>query len=416
MFFFCSDHDGKQPTILIDLKELAHTFCAKDEVGIVLGGRYKKYNGMLKRFLDEMHRINVKLVFFMAGNTLSDSNQPLFRTHIEKKYIKGIELYDAIDNGTDLIKYLHEKNAFSPDIRMTLPFSYNMQKLCHQFGEIYTNYQCHNSEMAYYISKHPKDVLAIITNDTDFLAFDGDFQYWSANDLHLINLDCVRYCRDKVRSKLDLNSMQLQLVSALSGHDFLPREYVVPFWAKLAELYGKRGPRIENLATYVKQLEIQPVKSLKYKVHYDLERISHDVFGEDYTRDKLDGIAKCLRYYGTVIHPKTEKNAFMKCSKVNSPFIYTLAGYNIFNIKDIDYIDYRNVKSKNYSELIVPVLAKLCGILNTENCNSRVISMKFAHDEPCKQERVPFVYPPSKIVLFLNFAFIQSSIIKKYFL
>lgn len=399
LFFICSDHEGKQPTIVIDLKELPHTLGAKDEIGIILGGRYRKYNAMIKTFLDQLKAVNAKLVFFSVGKKLSDTIE-IFILHNEKKYIKYLSLLDTIENGNELSRYLRNKNKFAPDIRMTLPIYFNSNKICRQYGELKVTYVCHNKEIAEFISKNADEILAIITNDTDFLAFDGDFQFWSARDLHLTKLDCVRYSKDKLKSKLDLNLEQLHLVSALSGHDYLPREYVEPFWRKLAEEYGKKGPRIENLARYAKNQTMLQNSVGSNGVLFDVKQISQDVFGDNFSEEQTNGILNILRYYGSSVgKTPIEKNPFLKFCKENNAFMYKLATDTVYNIKDIEYIDYRNYISKNYAELIVPVLMKMCGILYKDDRikrKTRIICMKFAHDEPFKLVHANVIYPSSK--------------------
>lgn len=403
VFFFsfslCSDHGGKQPTIVIDLKELSHILGAKDEIGIILGGRYSKYNAMTKRFLDQLKAINAKLVFFSVGKKLNDTTE-MFILHSEKKYVKYLSLLDTIENGNDLTAYLRNKNKFAPDIRMTLPINFNLNKICRQYGELKVTYVCHNKEIAEFLSKNTDEILSIITNDTDFLAFDGDFQFWSANNLHLTKLDCVRFCKVKLKSKLNLGPEQIHLVSALSGHDYLPREYVEPFWSKLAQEYGKKGPRIENLARYVKNLPMLPKGLGSNDVVFDVKQISQEVFGEHFSEEQMNGILNILRYYGSSVDKTSNvKSPFLKFCKENGPFLYKLATDTVYNIKDIEYIDYRNYKSKNYAELIVPILMKMCGILYKDDRSkprTRIICMKFAHDEPFKLVHANVIYPKCK--------------------
>lgn len=91
-------------------------------------------------------------------------------------------------------------------------------------------------------------------------------------------------------------------------------------------------------------------------------------------------------------------NLFLKYFKQRNIFLYKLATDDTFNVKDIDYIDYRNYKSKSYAELIIPILKKICGILYKDNTNRpdvRKICMKHAHDEPFKVTEEEIIYPSS---------------------
>ena len=60
---------------MIDLKEMPHIFVQRDEIGVILGGRFDHYNKMLKQFLEKLAKTKAKLVFFMAGKKYTDDLQ-----------------------------------------------------------------------------------------------------------------------------------------------------------------------------------------------------------------------------------------------------------------------------------------------------------------------------------------------------
>ena len=100
--------------------------------------------------------------------------------------------------------------------------------------------------------------------------------------------------------------------------------------------------------------------------------------------------------------------------------MYKLVTDDIFNIRDIDFIDFRNFRSKSYAELIVPILMKLCGILLKDNKRrpiTREICVKHAHDEPFKVTEETIIYPRSKTFLeYFNFYFIFVSFFRVFLL
>lgn len=80
-------------------------------------------------------------------------------------------------------------------------------------------------------------------------------------------------------------------------------------------------------------------------------------------------------------------------------FIYKLLTDEFHLITDISFIDYRDYRSKNYAELIVPLLQKVFGILHAnefQRPREQAICMKYTHEEQYKVQKEAIVYPPSR--------------------
>lgn len=141
---------------------------------------------------------------------------------------------------------------------------------------------------------------------------------------------------------------------------------------------------------------------MKDKITFDLKKIGHDVFGDDFSDEKLNCIKNGLECYDLEdFQQPINRNlsSFLRFCKTRDRFAYKLATDEIYNVKDITYMDFRNYKSKSYAELVIPLLMKMCGILFKDNARRptyRDICMKHAHDEPCKVTEETIVYPPGK--------------------
>lgn len=391
---FFRDHGG-DPTIIIDLKEAINIFVQRDETGVVLGGRYNIYNLKLKQLLAELKKTNAKLVFFFSAKKYTDQ-LTFFIPKREDDYINNLKILDAIDDGRDLKEFLAEKNRRSPDIRMPFAMEYNLKTIVQDFGELHINYVLHNQEIARYIKQHADEVLAVISNDSDFMAFEGDFQYWKANSLNFRELTCIRYCKNKLREKVGLDCHQMQLLSALCGSNYLPVYVITDFLNGLIEVSGCSS-KILNVAEYVKK---QPMQMIRNKPKYDLESISRDVFGKEYTVEQLNSIQNGLQCYDLEFSDGPAfTNGFLNFCKKREMFMYVLATDEVLKVKDIAFIDFRNYRSKTYCELIMPILMKLCGVLCGEKTRRpvvRKVCMKHAHDEPFRMTEENIIYPPSK--------------------
>lgn len=380
-----------------------------DEIGIVLGGRYDYYTKMFRQFLENFSKTGAKLVFFLPGRKYSDDLQ-FFIPRTEGDYMKTLSILDAIEEKSDLKQFLDDKNRISKDIRMELSFNYNLPKIVRKYGEMIVTYVRHNQEIAQYANKMSDSVLAVISNDTDFLAFDGEFEFWRATNINYKQMSTFRYNKTKLFSRLgfDYGATQLQMLSALCGSNYLPNYAISEFLTRLKDEntdVEKRGT-IWNVAEYVKR---QPVQLVKDKPAYDLKQISRDVFGDEYTPEQLNAIANQLACYDLNAlqdliqagnRSLAERNSFLKFCKTHNRFMYKMATDEIITIKDITFMDFRNFKSKTYAELIIPILMKICGVLLKETPRrpfSRQICMKHAHDEPSKLTEEKVIYPPSNL-------------------
>lgn len=431
---FSFSHHGSPPQILIDLKEIAHNFVQTDEIGLILGGRYDYYNKMLSMFLDNLKKTGAKLVFFMPGKKYTD-DLPFFIPKSEDNYAESLKILDEIEknsNRNSLQEMLKAKNKYSSDIRMELSFNYNLKKLVHRFtnvNDVHTNHIRHNQEIARYANEHADEVLAVISNDTDFLAFEGEFEYWRANGINYKQLTALQYDKQKLHERFDfeLGAFQMQLLSALCGSNFLP-VYTIRDWIDRLEESNNdplvRG-KILNVAAYVKCQE--PIDhDEKGKPIFDFEKISRDVFGEKFSEAQKNAITNCYASYNLDFEEEmsnsgyqdpAQRDSFLKFCKSHDLFLYKLATDDVFNVKDITFMDFRNFKSKSYAELVIPILMKICGILNKDarrRPNVRSICMKHAHDEPFKQTEETIIYPPSsseETTVQINFYHLKYDVI-----
>ncbi|XP_055321007.1 uncharacterized protein LOC129577628 [Sitodiplosis mosellana] len=395
-------NNGQVPTILIDLKEAAQIFMryGTGEMNVALGGCFTYYRNRMIEFMKNFGETNAKMVFFMAGRKYTDDLEFFIQAR-ESAYIQSLDVLDKIEGYSD---YKELEDAFRKkfqnfhcDFRMVSTFEYNLERLVRRHGDFHVNYVKHNQVIARYANEHADEVLAIITNDTDFMAFEGDFQFWKANDTNVTDMTCYRYCRRTLCDDLGLDFHQMKLLGALCGTKYLSTHLVSDFLNGLASTNDdpiKIG-KIWNVSAYIKQ---QPYEVVNNKPKFDLEHISKDVFGSKYTPEQLNSIANSLKIYDLDLVDDPEPNdSFLK---KHNTFLYKLSTGDTFCVIDIEYIDFRNYTSKSYAELIMPILMKMCGILFKDNIprpEVRKICMKHAHDEPFKVTEEEIVYPPMEL-------------------
>lgn len=393
---FCEFNRAKRsrPKILIDLKDIIHMAVRARNLQRCLGGEYVFYTHYYRSVFNKLQHAGADLVFFAMGAKLSD-DLDIFIPNRETNYMAHISILDDIDasEGNWNKKFQEKYKKRAP-----VTFQFNMMKLAQQHGELRINYCRHNQEIAKYVNENADNILALITNDTEFLIFDGDYQFWRATDLTIKDMAAFRFCRAMLRAHLELNTQQLELLSALSGTVYLPGDILKDFYEKIG-VESWNGGHIPALAKYIRdEVPLLPVAQANI-LRFDLGKIARDVFGENYRIDDLNAIENGLIQYNLNFQIDEKypfKRPSLDFSKKRNMFIFKLFTDNVYRIHDIGFIDYRNHKSKNYAELVVPLLMKLQGILyanERQRPRTRAICMKYAHDEPYKVVNEPIAYP-----------------------
>lgn len=397
----CSRKNEGRPKVIIDLKEIVHVVVQDDFLGLHLGGRYRDHLQNFRDFFQKLKRSNVDLIFFAIGKNLR-SELNLFVPHQSEEYKGHLNILDKFDAMHGDVRFFRERQA--RNARAPIAMYYNMHRLARELGELRINYVIHNQEIAKYLKEHDGTVLAVITNDNDFMIFDGDFQFWQANDLNMKALTGVRKCRQKLRDRLQLNSKQLQLLSALSGSMYLPKRRMAAFYRKIRNP-AVRQHYIADLAGYIREKVELRSNDDENRCSFDVDAIARVVFDGDYYPHNLEAIAKGLAQYDLnfrTIDPTKTMTKTMEVAKTQNMFIYKLLTDDVYLIVDIKFIDYRNCRSKNYAQLIIPLLQKLYGILHANELQrpkAQKICMKYSHTGSYEVQNKAIVYPPGKFAL-----------------
>lgn len=159
------------------------------------------------------------------------------------------DLYDKIICGKtlqELIDETTERKALSSTF-------YEMSVIAQHFGEFNYSieYEC-DLEIAQYVNNN-NNVIAVITNDTDFLIFAGwRWHFWSSQEIQITpsnQLKTVEYNRNGIQKVCSLSTHQLPLFATLVGNDFTHIYY--DELCRFASSYGPLKYRIQNIARYV---------------------------------------------------------------------------------------------------------------------------------------------------------------------
>lgn len=391
-----SSNNDQDPEILIDLEQIQHFLAQRDQIGILLGGQYQKYNAFFQHFLKSLLTQKVKLRFFLAGHQLTDEPS-IFIPRIETDYCKFFQMMDELT--VDAIVNRSQGDAKGHILPPTI--EYNLIELIKRQcpkDSLHINYNRHSQSIIKYVNENAGKVLAVISNDLNLLLFEGTYQFWYANSVNRRMLNVSAFCRRNLERSLGLNTKQLQLLSVVMGSAYIPPTFIDHF---LSKHDVEATNKIEQVASYIKRNSVDS--------NIDLRQIAHDLF-DKHSVHGINAITNGLNCYHTVFSIDVPKHdPFTEFSRNKSPFIYKLIVDDVYLIKDILYFDYRESRTQCFPSLVVPLIQKLIGILFKKQIIKpvdRKICIKIAHDEPSRIIRIPVIYPNGEslsIFLFLFF-------------
>lgn len=96
---------------------------------------------------------------------------------------------------------------------------YDMAALAQKYGEVFYSVKRENDfDLAQYATKH--NAVAVISNDTDFLIFEGPWQLWSSDGIVAHSFTVTEFSRIRLLQKLNLTRSQMPLFATVKGNDF----------------------------------------------------------------------------------------------------------------------------------------------------------------------------------------------------
>lgn len=193
---------GTNPTIMVDMKEFVRILSKFDDGGLVLGGRFQPVHDIFEYFFGKIKENGAQLVFFWR---LDEG-----RFFDCKQYARNDDVFDCIRSHQSLKEHLG--HTLRPCERMY----YNLIQISENYGDAIFSCAWDYSSILSYGRQYRHDVLALITRDTEYLVFDNEFEYWSLSGLQISELEIVKFDRVAIYEMFGLNSMQMQLLCAIS--------------------------------------------------------------------------------------------------------------------------------------------------------------------------------------------------------
>ncbi|XP_053690966.1 uncharacterized protein LOC128739497 [Sabethes cyaneus] len=356
------------PLIVVDLKSLCGLISEKDLPGLLCGGRYEVVYRQLDSFFHELTELGVDLVFFNHGPI----QQVKFATWQERqiqKYDKSNDIINAVDTN------VYNLNLLVASFRDKIPSNtrYSLEEAVKKHGtyKLAIERDCDQDLTAYATLHH---AMAVITNDTDFIIFDGPWRIWVSSTLDMEGLTIYEYNRTNLLQYLKLSAHQLPLLATLSGNDIINYDEVRPFHRRL----GHPKRKFHTIANFIR---MRPKAT-------DLSASNNN--------SNTDEILTMLL---------AQNNEFAHHLWAGQPFELTTY-----------FIDLRSEhKGFEYAKLLFPVFERQAGILlwDKQDVGEFTLIVKLSHSTPYTKEqrcveRPKEITPPSITDLLSDDPLVQA--------
>ncbi|XP_031633299.1 uncharacterized protein LOC116347044 [Contarinia nasturtii] len=349
-----SEH-GTAPSIIIDLNNLIISH-SKLEYDTLCGGRNRSALESFEKFLKVLSAIeNISLIFF-CGLTIQKDKVAEWLSRRNQEFNSYTSLYYLINDGKNI-------DAAIADNKLLNSTLLGMETIAKKYGDFHytVKVEC-DLEIAKYAKNN--DVMAVISNNMDFLLFDGLWRLWSSDDIRITaanQLKTTEYERN-IAQICKLKSYQLPLFGTLLGNDF-----TMKFYDNLVDFHNSLGPimyKIRCVARYVRNVGNVEL------CDDDIEEISMKVFGNaDCNKKQL--IRTSVNSYNVDVSPTTDDDPLEK--KLFHTDMYRSYAVNMSTIQGINlpFYDMRGCRhDANLTTILADWMKRRIGILRQHNQNN----------------------------------------------
>lgn len=188
-----------------------HNFGA-NKIEVNLGGRQHQYLRTFERFVTRLIEAGASLAFFCDGQLQSSHNDSWCQR-------RNTEFHDAINaiksaNGNvEARKFLKRRFGCKTIVKSLLKLIEDKT-----YGKVIvsTHIDC-DLAIAKYASEC--SALAVIASDSDFLIFEGAFQWWHSNSMDMDRLVVHRFDRIELLQLFNVSWEQMKYLATIAGND-----------------------------------------------------------------------------------------------------------------------------------------------------------------------------------------------------
>lgn len=348
------------------------------------GGEFDKYIEAVTYFLEELTRCRVDLVFFVKEKHFTD---------LEKSKMMMTDETLSVLNGSAVKVERGSKRL-----------AYNLTMIAQKYGRIHVLVDRHTIVIVNYAAQNEDKVLSIIANDTDFLVFDGKYQYWSMGQWMIRHcypsMEAIRYDRGALMSEIRLSNEQIRLLVTLSD--------ALKNWKYFDGLPSQTS--FKRAMDYVREQHLTDTNT------FDWEKIASRLYGTNYAPEQIAELIKRYEDFGQIrdrqighdfydrLSPETVE--VWKFCEANHFFMFRTiigSGERVYWLKDLCCLkdDRHRIQ---FTDAILTVLAKFSGILHNDESEehrpgTKLLFNSFLADNNGDFEYREIIYPTGMLTV-----------------
>lgn len=371
----------QKPVIIFDVMSLVTLLCAPTEE-ILCGGRHQMFSRKLDK-LFAMLSVDAELVFFQDGQ-IADTKFATWKGRQNEKYKSSLRIMNMIYDKEALC--LIAKGTVYTKTMMTA-----IEESCKAHGTLFyaVKNEC-DHELAKFAYSN-SCVMAIFSNDTDFLIFPGTWRYFSTKDLDLETLKTKEFNRVALHASLKLNYQRLAILGTIAGNDFVPLEDLRRFHDSLG---CTNNSKFQVLAKFITN---------NLKDRHDREKtlgILSEIVFKATGRNMRDVFKSSIEFYSVQDNASLELfNPLSIHLQQHNLFIYQILNKSPTNLSLV-FFDCREKDMPEYFDLAVPLVQRQAGVLFMHSeCDFPCVKIysKVDHASDYEKYMVLPTYPPFKV-------------------
>lgn len=372
---------NQRPVLIFDVMSLVSLLCAPTEE-ILCGGRHQ----MFSRILDQLFAtlsVDAELVFFQDGQ-IADTKFDTWRKRQNEKYKKNLRILDKVYDKEPLERIANER-VYTKTMMTAI------EESCKAYGTLYyaVKSEC-DHELARFAYSN-SCVMAVFSNDTDFLIFPGNWRYFSSVDLNLETLKTKEFNRVALHATLKLNNQKLAILGTIAGNDFVPLEELRKFHDSLR---CTNNSKFHVLAKFITN---------NFKDRLDQEKtlaiLSQTIF-KSTGRNLYDVLKSSIEFYNMQNEPSLESpNPLSIHLLQHNLFIYQLLNKSPTNLSLV-FFDCREDDMPQYFDLMVPLVQRQAGVVLMHSpCDFPCLTVYSKANHKSEYDKFVFlpIWPPFKV-------------------
>lgn len=346
--------------------------------------------------LDAFKAAGCSLVFF-ADLNIQETKIDTWLSRRNSEFKGYIKLYDALNNGENRPSAIAQKTSKSA----LSSLFHGLAEMAKSYGHFYYSVR-HEAdlEIAHYANHHK--ALAVISDDTDFLIFKGQWRLWSSHEIirSKLRLRAIEYNRNSIGRILSLTVDQLPLFATLVGNDITNSK---TFNLKLDAFFRSIGPpaqKIRNVAKFIRDMGGNIV-NFKRISDNDIRRIVRKMFGNANNNSAWEQLIR-----SSIDSYNTDYSSVTVTDPIEASFLHSnmyasyMENMGPIQVAIMSFYDLRGCTSDvNMPRVLTNWIKRRKGILMnaTKNpSNTFTLLIKKSFDEKCMAHTETLTYPDCK--------------------